>query len=269
MPEEQITVDASVFETLTEETDANGVFADSAVEEIENTETPPAWYSEEWNDYVMRQFSNDELENGNPVRDGLQRVAERLIGPIANREIISFVAASKENYGEATVHIRLTFVVQNETHALYGQRVTEDGIANVSSTNTPAPFNFHQPGSAASKAEAQALRKALRLRRIISADEVTPEDALGYNAFVPDVAITQEHINILDLLCRKLNINLLEFINVGEAKYVYVEQVPGGVAQRMIQFLGEVQSGHKTSPCKNAYDPGWREKNEKKRNPQS
>lgn len=256
--------------------DDDHAFDSKLVEEVTNAETPPDFFSEEWHDYVMRQFRDDELENGHPFRDGLMRVTEKLIGPVIRREIVNFEGANESNRGSATVHVKLTIAVSNERHPLYersekfGDMLIEDGIAEVNSRNTPHPFFQHPAATASSKAEAQALRKALRLRKVVAADEITPEDIqIDSDIYMPDLPIVAEQITVLDLLCKRTNISVLEFINSGQSKFVFVEQIPSSKAQNMIKYLNEIQSGRKESPVNTPYDPAWREKNHKRANNES
>lgn len=242
-------------------------FDPKIVEEVENTVTPPAFNSEEWHDYVMSQFLDTELDNGNPIRDGLVRVTEKLLGPIAKREILGFQAGNENSRFYSTVHIRLTILLKNEDHPLYGtyQEIIEDGIAETNSRNSQAPYHLHPSATSSSKAEAQALRKALRLRRTIAADEATPDElVMDSDVYVPEVPVVAEQINVIDLICKRLNISVLDFINSGEVKYAFMEQITSTKAQRMIRFLNEIQSGKQTSPVSRPYDPSWREKNYKR-----
>jgi hypothetical protein len=263
------------LDELVEDESPVAAFDPKIVAEVEATETPPDINSEAWHDYVMRQFMNEELEKGNPVRDGLVRVTEKLIGPIIKREIVSYSPATAENRGSATVHIRIT-IVPLDTHVLsgyisrHGMLLTEDGIAECNSRNTPAPFHLHQAATASSKAEAQALRKALRLRRTVSADEITPDDmAFEGDVYIPDSPIVGEQITVIDLLCKRINISVLEFINTGSIKYAFIEQIPQSKAQSMTKYLGEILSANKLSPVKTPYDPHWRTVNQKKANNES
>jgi len=247
--------------------DDEHIFDQKIIDEVNSIDTPPLWASENWHEYVMRQFTDDELDGGKPIRDGLVRVSEKLIGPMVSRKVVNFSAPSDSNRGTSTVHMRLKFLVTNEAHPLYNEYLTEDGIAEVNSRNTPAPFHMHPSASASSKAEAQALRKVLRLRKMVAADEVTPDDmVLDGDVYMPEVPIVEEQITVIDLLCKRTNNSVLDFINSGQSKYVFVEQIPSSKAQTMIKFLNEIQSGKKESPIKKAYDPAWREKNYKRAN---
>jgi hypothetical protein len=220
----------------------------------------------------MRQFLDDELQDGHPIRDGLTRVTEKLIGPIIKREIKSYTPMSDTNRGTATVHVSLTIIPYKISHlqSFNIQTITEDGIAEVNSRNTINPFYLHACATASSKAEAQALRKVLRLRKIVSADELSPADIeLEGDVFNPDTIISKEQISIIDLICRRVNISVLDFISSGEIKYVFIEQIPSSKAQKMIKYLNEIQSQKVKSPVSKSYDPQWREVNYKRANNES
>lgn len=248
-----------------------GIVDQDLIDEVENTVTPPSMTSEEWHGYLISQFADHELENGNPINHGLVRVAEKLVGPIVDRQIMNFTSAHKDNYGTSTVHVRLTLAVTNELHPLAKivDVVNCDGIAEVNSRNTPSPFNNHPSSSAYTKAESQALRKLLRLRGV-SADEVTPDDmVLEGDVYVPETPISEEQIQVIDLVCKRANVNVLDFISSGEIKYMFIEQVPSHKGQAMIKFLNEIQSQKKESPVKKPYDGNWRETNMKRRQNES
>lgn len=241
-------------------------FDPEIVKEVEETETPPSPYSEEWHDYAMRQFRDDELEGGNPIHAGLIRVTELLIGPIYSRKVVSHIGPSDSNRGTATVAMRIKVKVTNPQHAFVGELISEDGVGDVNNRNTPAPFHMHPSASAKTKAEAQALRNILRLRRVVSADEVAPEGSNDNDLFSPDSLITDEHINVLDLVCKRTNISVLDYINCGRAKYGVVEQIPSSAAINMIKFLNKIQSGQEKRPENvGKYEADWREKNEGKK----
>lgn len=248
------------------------VLVDKAlIDEVENNVTPPSMDSEEWHHYLISQFSDDELQNGNPINHGLVRVAEKLIGPVVDRQIINFTPAHKENYGTATVHVRVILALTNQMHPAFElvSQLSCDGIAEVNSRNTPAPFNNHQSGSAFTKAESQALRKLLRLRGV-SADEVTPDEmALEGDVYVPETPVTQEQITVIDLICKRVNMSVLDFISVGEIKYMFIEQIPSHKAQAMIKYLSEIQSAKKDKPSPKPYDGNWRTTNLKRQNNES
>ena len=262
MADKEITPEA--LSNLKDEED-DVLFDQKIVDEVESAETPPAFQSEEWSDYVIRQFRDDELKDGHPSRDGLIRVTENVIGPIVERLIVSFSGPTKDNLGTATVHSRIKIEIRNSTHPLDGVLITEDGIAEVNAANTGEPFILHPSATASSKAESQILRKVLRLRNTVAADEIASDEGTGINIFMPESVIAQEEITVIDIACKRVNMSVLDYIACGDVQYLYVEQIPSSKAKSMIKFLNGIQSQKVKKPIEKIYDPTWREKNEKLR----
>jgi hypothetical protein len=262
-------VTPEVIENLKDEESSEEIFDRKIVEEVENTETPPSFQSEEWSEFLIRQFREDELKDGNPSRDGLIRLTETYIGPIFERLIVNFTPPNKENLGTATVHSRMRILVRNESHPLFQEMITEDGIAEVNASNTGEPFILHPSATASSKAESQILRKVLRLRNTVAAEEVTSESGSGVNIFMPESIIAPEEITVIDIACKRVNMSVLDYIACGDVKYLYIEELPSSKAQAMIKFLNDIQSQKKAKPVEKPYDPAWREKNEKRRRGES
>ena len=67
-----------LFETVELETPSN---TDTSVTDVIASDAP-AMTDPEWNDYVMSMFTDKEMYNGNPLVNGLRRVAEVVLGPI-------------------------------------------------------------------------------------------------------------------------------------------------------------------------------------------
>ena len=83
---------------------------------LENSEVGiPSIESEQWADYVMDKFRNDEMENGNPTCDGLRRVTELLVGPIIGRDVAIHQSPNIENHGTSTVVMDGNNQVTDET----------------------------------------------------------------------------------------------------------------------------------------------------------
>lgn len=126
----------------------------------------PDQNSLEWNDYVLSFFDDSELIDGKPLVAGLRRVAEMLLGRI----IISgptqvFPASNIDHMGRATV----VFSVQFENGMCYSE-VADCWIGNTDDFVAVFPV-----ATASTRAEARALRKALKLKTV-SADEITSKD---------------------------------------------------------------------------------------------
>lgn len=130
---------------------------------IEGVPTPT---EPEWNEYVLRHFSDNEMFDGMPLTHGLRRVVELLMGKIIFSGVDQvFPPSESDAIGRSTVVWKI---------------VLEDGstfsdVADSWEGNTDDTFCAYNTATAATRAEGRALRKALRIR-VVAAEEVTKKD---------------------------------------------------------------------------------------------
>lgn len=232
---------SSVFEAAQE-------LGDDALLEPTKTETP-SMDSPEWADYVMSKFEPEEMEQGNPTCDGLRRITESLVGPIISRRVNVIQAPNKENLGTATVTCEVSVLNNIEDHILYNVKVVEEDAADVNKFNTPEPFHLHATATATTRAEARALRKILRLKKVIAAEELAGETEEDYlDAWKPNDPVQEEQINLLDIVCQRCDVNVMEYINSGERIYNTIYELDRNKAQSMIQHINKIQQGKAEKP---------------------
>lgn len=133
--------------------------------ETAKQQIPDIW-STEWTQYVLGQLSKDELDKGAPKTDGLRRLTEKLMGIKA---IVSNVVAAPniDNGARATVVVNVT--IEDGS--------TFSGAADVHFGNTERMYAEHPVATAETRAEGRALRRALRLVKVLVAEELTkPEN---------------------------------------------------------------------------------------------
>jgi hypothetical protein len=224
-------------------------------------EVVPGYGTEGWEDYVIRQFREHELDNGNPKCVGCRRVIQKIIGPIISSGIVNYTAPSDANNGTGTVVFEASILVENDTHPAFEKTellYTSD-IADVNQLNTDPPFHKHQCATAASRAEGRIYRKILLLSTITA--EEASEAVKNSDEWNPDTNIDEGQISVIELMCRpdRCDLNLLEFINCGTNKYANIHAVPRHVAGKMIQELNKVQQGEHPRPSSvGRFDPEWR-----------
>ena len=225
-------------------------------------------FSEEWTDYVLKLFSDDEMDNGHPKCEGLRRIVNLLVG-YSTSTIISNAPPTFENFGNATVAVRVQVHVTNEDHPMYGKVLTQDAVTDVNSRNTPAPFHMHPSASSFTRSEASAFRKILHLKNTVSAEELAPENAGNDEPiWESDEVIGDEQIMAIDAVSRRCNLSVLEYINSGSsgAKYEFIEQIRKSTALSMIKHLNKIQQGKCARPkTVGNYNPSWKTENNKKR----
>lgn len=231
------------------------------VEDKSEPDVMPAFGTKQWPEYVMRQFHEDELIGGNPTCDGCRRVVEHLIGPIISSNVHDYVAPNKDNHGTAVVVFMVMVHVTLETHPAYQNNITYSDIADVNKYNTDEPYNKYSTATASTRAEGRVLRKILKLKNVATAEEIS-ERAENNEDIIweTDEDITQNQISVIDMLCRRHDIDVMGLINSGRNNYPAINAVPKKVAQTMIQFLGDVQRGVKKRPQNiGAYKENWRD----------
>jgi hypothetical protein len=128
---------------------------------ITKTET-----DKDWSDYVMTFFTEDELKQNMPTCDGLRRVFKLLVGDIVTSEMGVLKAPTTL---DPTASVLCTIIYIKHGQSL--ERKISD-VFDVNQDNTPWPYCKSSVGTAATKAEARALRKGLGLVRIYSAEEI-------------------------------------------------------------------------------------------------
>lgn len=158
----------------------------------------------------------------------------------------------RDNYGQC--------IVQREVASVWFQNL---GDGKVRGSIEP-DFAVYAEANASTRAEGRTLRKLLRLKNTIAYEEKCNDDSItpqhSDNAeFNEDEAIKPNQINFLDSKCRQLNINLLKFVNSGEAKYDKIKDVTRGTAQNMAQAINGFQTNLDSIPANLVgYDEDWR-----------
>ena len=243
------------------------VDAESLVLEEGESLSQPTFNTEKWSEWVISQFSDDELENGAPTCDGLRRVAEQVLGPIEKVEVIKNDTPSVSNKGNATVVVGVTInPVWLEGHPRCGSSIYVEDLADANRLNTPEEIFKHPSATAGTRAESRVYRKMLRLGKVLTAEELASNETNLDEDWSPSTPITDQQITVIDMLCQRTNINVLDFINCGDSKYVCVEQVSEHSAQKMLQYLNRIQRKDADRPDDvEPYDENWRIKNDDSR----
>jgi hypothetical protein len=208
-----------------------------------------------WNDHVMKQFLPDELIDGRPTVDGLRRVAENLLGTILEISSTVVQVPTHENGMRSTVKVSVVF------EYILGQSQRYEGVADVCELNAKSPYFLHPTSTAETKAEGRALRKALKLRRILSAEEMgastnTPESNAPAN-------ITDTQITFIDLMCgntmRGMNIDVIKLVNYYGYNVTNIKKLKHEDSLALQKILSDFQNDTAKIPMEIiGYDAGWR-----------
>jgi hypothetical protein len=165
-----------------------------------------------WTDYVLSLLSEDEKIKDNPTTDGLRRVFETALNCViieAKSEVVQ--SPSPENEKRATVVHSLTYILNDDKTPEEIKYRSVSGAADVYWGNCDKVYRNHPVAVAETRAEGRALRRALRLRKVVAAEELAQdiEDHPDQNSAQK---ITNNQINFIDVIAKRLNINVLELL---------------------------------------------------------
>jgi hypothetical protein len=186
------------------------------VAEVNNEEVKKIGSNDlEWNDYVLGLLSDDEKIGANPTTDGLRRIFEIALNCTVIQSTSDVVQSpDPSNEKRATVVHTLAYVLNHldgETTEL-NQHRTVSGAADVYWGNCDKIYRNHPVAVAETRAEGRALRRALKLRKVVAAEELATnieDDPTGDSVS----RISNNQINFIDVMAKRLNINTLSLVN--------------------------------------------------------
>lgn len=245
----------TIFEEVTLSSPSN---TDTSVKNVVVSDAP-SMLSPEWHDYAMGLFVESELVDGHPLVAGLRRVAELVLGPIMySGPTQVFPVQRDDHHGRATV----VFTVEFEN----GMRYAE--VADSWEGNTDDTFCAYAVAIASTRAEARALRKALKIKGV-AAEELTKKDTAK---IVRDISSTKNasegeyndqdrmsdaQYNFIDVKCKQLNIDgekLFAHFSVDSGK-----KVSKKIASEIIDSLNDYQRDKSSIPQDiTGYKQEWR-----------
>lgn len=197
-----------------------------------------------WQDYVMSQFTKEELDDGHPNIAGLRRVSELLLGPIVNSGPTEIYPSTDQNGpGRASVVFSVTFSPFLNEYDFREFRASADSYTG----NTDDNYAIFPLAIAETRAEARALRRALKLN-VASRDELTSktiqvvETKSAEITWEPSELVGSPQITAINKLCERLDIDVDKFINSGDNKYKDISEVTKETALKIIERLNQYQS---------------------------
>jgi hypothetical protein len=206
---------------------------------VRNSQLVPEITSPDWTDYILKQFGEDELIEGNPTLDGLRRICNKYLGTVIRSVSKVIVPPSFENnYSAATVQHKIVILWTKDVEAPIKKVFQE--VADVNESNTDPEYRVFASATASSRAEGRCYRKMLCLRRVIAAEEITTVAPPQNNDEGPKT-INLSQKNFIKTLCNRLKMSVKKFANMGKQKYEKLDQVPYQVAQKMIGALNSYQ----------------------------
>lgn len=213
-----------------------------------------------WTDHVLESLEDDEKIMGNPTTDGLRRIFEIMLNCVlieSKSEVVQSPDPSNEK--RATVVHSLTYVLKDNQADSAFNTITVNGAADVYWGNCDKIFRNHPVAVAETRAEGRALRRALRLKKVLAAEEVVEEvEDIDGNTVSN---ITNNQINFIDVLAKRLDINVLSL-----AKYISIDVQQDNIhkmkhedAVNLVQQLSSYQLDSSKIPDEiKTYNNKWR-----------
>jgi hypothetical protein len=213
-----------------------------------------------WTDYVLSLLSDDEKILGNPTTDGLRRIFETVLNCTLISSTSSVVQSpSPENEKRATVVHSLSYCLKDLIPGMENLNIlTVDGSADVYWGNCDKIYRNHPVAVAETRAEGRALRRALRLRKVVAAEELSKEIEDSPDQHTVN-KISNQQINFIDVLAQRLNINVHNLLEQNNLKTDNVYNLTHESAVDIIRLLSKYQQNIDTiSPNILGYSNEWK-----------
>lgn len=213
----------------------NGALETTVMNEVAE-ESKPNITDPNWTEYVLSQFTENEKDKGMPKVDGLRRVAHLLLGPFSeDTQVIQ--CPTTDNAGRATVVVRIEF--KDKTYF--------SGVADVYSGNTDRKFAVHPTATAETRAEGRALRKALKLTKVLSAEELYGADQDEPDG-VSSERIPSGMVNSLKIMSDRAGVDLIKVAVKLGYNIELAEDLTRSQALKISDQLGKYQSKREEVP---------------------
>lgn len=161
-----------------------------------------------WTQAVLDQLEEDEMYDGAPKADGLRRLVEKIIGPIISIDNVVVEApkhgAAGSEKNTATVTSRMQILSTQ-----YNRPFLVSATADANDLSCSHPFNKYLSSMAETRAEARVYRKALRLKNVVSSEEI------GSDTHIIKEQLPDSSIIVIDRKCRDIDIDVKKTFEIG------------------------------------------------------
>lgn len=232
---------------------------------VENTEPvvdnkKPSINSTEWTDYVLNLLSEDEKIQGNPTTDGLRRIFEIALDCDLIESVSEVIQCpDPNNEKRATVTHTLSYILKSDLSskdAIKNRLVT--GSADVYWGNCDKVYRNHPVAVAETRAEGRALRRALRLRKVVAAEELA-KDIDDHPDSDSVSKISNNQINFMDVLAKRLDINMEKLLATFGHSGKNIYNIEHSVAVEVIKNLSSYQQDmNNISEDIKGYNTNWK-----------
>jgi hypothetical protein len=211
-----------------------------------------------WTDYVLGLLEDDEKIMGNPTTDGLRRIFETVMNCTiigADSHVVQTPDISNEK--RATVTHLLTFILNDESVPEKSKCRSISGAADVYWGNCDKIYRNHPVAVAETRAEGRALRRALKLRKVVAAEEIA-KDVEDHPDHDTVTKITNNQLNFIDVIAKRMNINVTKLLEKLVLSTDNIYNISYEDAVNVVKTLTEHQQQNNVSEDILGYDSNWR-----------
>ena len=225
--------------------------------EIDNKKIPTP-NDIEWTDYVLSLLSDDEKISDNPTTDGLRRIFEVALNCTITESTSDVVQTPDiNNEKRATVVHSLTFFLNDgDEESPINYRVVS-GAADVYWGNCDKIYRNHPVAVAETRAEGRALRRGLKLRKVVAAEELA-KDIEDHPDHDTVTKITNNQLNFMDVLAKRLDINMTKLLEKLALPVDNLYNISYTDAVNVVTQLTQYQQQNNVSEDILGYDSTWK-----------
>jgi len=213
----------------------------------------------EWTDHVLSLLSDDEKIQGNPTTDGLRRIFEIALNcSVISAESQVAQSPSIDNERRATVVHTLSYILNGGDPNDQTKYRTVSGAADVYWGNCDKIYRNHPVAVAETRAEGRALRRALKLRKVVAAEELAKDIDTNHLEENNIGKINSTQINFFEVFGKRLNINIHKLLEKLAIDNKNVYNISYDDAVKTITTLSSYQQSNDIPQDIIGYDPNWK-----------
>lgn len=226
---------------------------------VEITNKPITPNDLEWTDHILGLLTDDEKISGNPTTDGLRRIFETALNcTIIGAESKVIQSPSVDNERRATVVHNLTYIVDGDNSQDFKSMRTVSGAADVYWGNCDKIYRNHPVAVAETRAEGRALRRALKLRKVVAAEELAKDIDTNHLEENNIGKINSTQINFMDVFGKRLNINILKLLDKLAINNKNIYNIGYDDAVKTISTLSGYQQNNEIPQELIGYESNWK-----------
>jgi hypothetical protein len=213
----------------------------------------------EWTDYVLSLLSDDEKISGNPTTDGLRRIFEIALNCTVVESVSNVVQTPDiSNEKRATVIHTISYHLNDTSTEVsnLNKRVVS-GAADVYWGNCDKVYRNHPVAVAETRAEGRALRRGLKLRKVVAAEELA-KDIEDHPDHDTVTKITNNQLNFMDVLAKRLDINMKKLLVKLDLNSDNLYNISYNDAVNVVTHLTQYQQKNNVSEDILGYDSSWK-----------